>query len=87
LWKDTFRVSWQKPGLPDFSLHNIPKRGKLLLPNLPNGYTMYQIAKIYSKWSKNIPSTSIQRHKQFTQIDNFGLKLYHLATLAKRVHS
>jgi hypothetical protein len=38
-------------GLPDFSKHNIPKRGKIyqITTKLPNGYKIYQMAAIYSK--------------------------------------
>jgi hypothetical protein len=45
-------------GLPDFSLHNIPKRGKYtkFATKLPNGHTIYQMAVIYSKWPYNIPT-------------------------------
>jgi hypothetical protein len=38
-------------GLPDFSQHNIPKRGKIYqnAAKLPNGHKIYQMAFIYSK--------------------------------------
>jgi hypothetical protein len=38
-------------GLPDFSRHNIPKRGEIYqtAAKLPNGHEMYQMAVIYSK--------------------------------------
>jgi hypothetical protein len=40
-----------KPGLPDLSLLNIPKWGKIyeIATKLPNGHEMYQMAVIYSK--------------------------------------
>jgi hypothetical protein len=39
------------PGLPDFSRHNIPKRGKIyeITTTLPNGHKIYQIIVKYSK--------------------------------------
>jgi hypothetical protein len=60
-------------GLPDFSIHNIPKRGKLyqIATKLPNGHKMFQIAVIYSNlFYSNLPKFGI-----------FGLKIYHLAAL------
>jgi hypothetical protein len=41
-----------EPGLPDFSWHNSPKRGK----NIPNGHKIYQMATKYTKWPQNIPN-------------------------------
>jgi hypothetical protein len=41
---------------------------------LPNGHKMYQMAVIYSKWSKNISTISIPRPSNFLKID-------HLTTL------
>jgi hypothetical protein len=46
---------------------------------------MYQMAVKYSKWMSNIPrytnifhSSALQKYAQF---GNFGLKIFHLATL------
>jgi hypothetical protein len=45
-----------KPGLPDFSWHNIPKLGEIcqIANKLQNGHTMYQLAEMYYNWPKNI---------------------------------
>jgi hypothetical protein len=71
--------------VPDFSLHNIPKRGKLPLKYqmvikylnspyyIPNGHTIHQ-------------PFSIQGPPKFTQIGIFGLKIYHLATLTDQTN-
>jgi hypothetical protein len=53
--------------LPDFSWDDIPNDHKNT--NLPQ---KYQMAIKNTKW-----------HKKFTQIGDFGLKIYHLATLHK----
>jgi hypothetical protein len=39
-------------GVPDFSWHNIPKRGDIyqMTATLPNGHKIYQLAVKYSKW-------------------------------------
>jgi hypothetical protein len=39
--------------LPDFSWHNIPKRGKIyqITTTLPNGHKIYQMTVKYSKLS------------------------------------
>jgi hypothetical protein len=43
-----FCVGWQalKPGLPDFSRYNIPKRGKYTKwpQNIPNGHKIFPMA-------------------------------------------
>jgi hypothetical protein len=78
-------------GLPDSSWHNIPKREKI-----PNSPQIYQMAIKYrkmdvnnSKWPMNIPNAHwIYQHflfqgpPKYTQNGIFGLKIYHLATLA-----
>jgi hypothetical protein len=40
------------PGLPDFSLSNVPKRWKMyqITTKLPNGHNINKMAVIYSKW-------------------------------------
>jgi hypothetical protein len=50
---------------------------------------MYQMSIDYTKWPQNIPKNrkiiyqhlSLQDPPKFSQIDIFGLKIYHLATL------
>jgi hypothetical protein len=71
------------PGLPDFSLYNISKRGKY-----QKDHQAYQIAKKYTKWSENWTNClKIFQHlplfdpPKFTQIGSLGLKLYHLVIL------
>jgi hypothetical protein len=66
--------------LPDFSWYNIPKRGK--------NYQSNHKAPRYTKWLENRPNgQKIYRHLQlqdppkFTQLEIFGLKICHLATL------
>jgi hypothetical protein len=51
-------TDWLRTGLPDFSWHNIPKWGKIyqIATKLPNGHKMYQMAVIYSKCQKIIPT-------------------------------
>jgi hypothetical protein len=54
-----------KSGLPDFSWHNIPKRGNMYIPNcqsitqwpykIPNGHKMYQHFPLYLRPSKIYP--------------------------------
>jgi hypothetical protein len=54
----TFKVikrafsSCYQAGLPDFSWHNIPKRGKIyqITTPLPNGHIIYLMTLKYSKW-------------------------------------
>jgi hypothetical protein len=54
---------FSSPGLPDFSWHNIPKRGKIyqITTKLPNFLQIAQMSITYSKWSYNIQSFSILR--------------------------
>jgi hypothetical protein len=61
---------WPQPGLPDFSWHNIPKRGKIYLiaTKLPNGHKIYQ-------------HFSFQDPPKVKKLWFFGLKMYHLASL------
>jgi hypothetical protein len=49
--------------LPNFSWHNIPKLGEIhqISTKYPKGKTMYEMAEIYSKWSKNAPAFSVPR--------------------------
>jgi hypothetical protein len=66
-----------KSGLPDFSWYNTPKRKNiqndpkytLLLLNIPNGRIIYQHLPLHDP-------------PKYNQIGIFGLKIYHLATLA-----
>jgi hypothetical protein len=71
------------PDLPDFSLHNIPKWGKIyqIATTLPNGHKIYQMAVVYSKWPQKYQPFPFQGLPMFTQIGIFGLKTFHLATL------
>jgi hypothetical protein len=71
------------PGLPDFSWHNMPKRGKWyhIATTLPNGRKIHELAVLYSKWTKIFQPFPIQGPPKFTQIGIFSLKIYHLATL------
>jgi hypothetical protein len=48
----TGKQSLFRPGLPDFSLFNIPKRGEIyqMSTKLPSGHKLYQMTVIYSKW-------------------------------------
>jgi hypothetical protein len=89
---DEISSSW-KTGLPDFSWHNIPKRGKIyqISTTLPNGpkYTKWP-QNICTKWSLNIPNDhKLYQHfpflgpPKFTQIGILGLKTNHLATLLR----
>jgi hypothetical protein len=82
-----------------FFLDNIPKRVNIYQStiNTPNGNKIYQMATKYTKWQQNIPNgrkidpTIIERtnifcchqNPKFTQIGNFGLKIYRLATLVE----
>jgi hypothetical protein len=70
-------------GLPDFSRRNIPKLEKIyhIATKLPNGHKMYQMAVLYSKWTRIYQPLSIRRPRKITQIWIFGLKRNHLATL------
>jgi hypothetical protein len=45
-------ISDPKPGLPDLSWLNVPKRGKIyqIITTLPNGHKVYQMTVKYSKW-------------------------------------
>jgi hypothetical protein len=52
---------------------------------LPNGHNMYQMAVIYSKWPNNTTTFAIPRPSQIYPIWDFGLKIYHLATLVQTV--
>jgi hypothetical protein len=49
--------------LPDFSSHNIPKRGKIyqITSKLANDHKIYKLAILYSKCALNIPTISILR--------------------------
>jgi hypothetical protein len=69
------------PGLPDFSSYNIPKLEKIcqITTKLPNGHKIYKIAVLHSK---NVPIFSFPGLPKFSHIGLFGLKMYHLATLA-----
>jgi hypothetical protein len=66
-------------GLPDFYRNKIPKQGK-----------MYQISTKYNKWPQNRPNVhymytpnilTLKDSPKCTQIQIFGLKINHLATL------
>jgi hypothetical protein len=61
--KTAFKSS--KPGLPDFSWHNIPKTGKInqmtikftkFPQNLPNFHKIYQISTKFTKFPQNLPN-------------------------------
>jgi hypothetical protein len=74
----------RQPGLPDFSLFNIPKRGELYHFIMP---LYYQMGIKYNKWPYFIVNGhglyqlfSFQGPPKFAQIWIFGLKTYHLAT-------
>jgi hypothetical protein len=64
------------PGLPDFSLFDIPKHGEIyqIVIKIPNGNKIHRIAVIYSKWAENIPTFLFQGLPKLTQIWIFGLK-------------
>jgi hypothetical protein len=77
-----------RPGLPDFSWYKIPKREKYAklprtIPNVHNFYVtkdrkmdQSSVHKIY------IPTSSLARPSQiYPNLDFFGLKTNHLATL------
>jgi hypothetical protein len=51
-WKDKKCNSDKMAGLPDFSRHNVPKRGKIyqITTNLPNDDKLYRMTITYSKW-------------------------------------
>jgi hypothetical protein len=55
-----------KAWLPDFSLHNIPKGGKIYQNStkLPNDHKMFKMAVVYSK----CPNVPFQDPPKFTQI-------------------
>jgi hypothetical protein len=57
-----------RPGLPDFSGCNKPKRGNL---NLPNGHNMYQNGNKYTNWQLSIAMPS-----KYTKVVVFCLKIY-----------
>jgi hypothetical protein len=66
-----------RPGLPDFSRHNLPKRWK----NIPNDLKI-------TKWPQNITKGhNVYQHipfqgpHKYTNIGVFGMKIYNLATL------
>jgi hypothetical protein len=61
--KYPFLLYGRTAGLPDFSWHNIPKRGKIYLitTTLPNGHKILQMAVKYPEWPWNIPAFSIIR--------------------------
>jgi hypothetical protein len=69
--------------LPDFSLHDKPKREKYTkrTENTPNDHNIYQMAVKQTKGPYNIPTLSISDCPKFTQNLDFGLKINHLATL------
>jgi hypothetical protein len=58
--------------------------------DIPNNHKIYQIATKYTKWPLNIPNgrkncqpLRSQDPPKFTQIEIFGLKICHLATLSE----
>jgi hypothetical protein len=65
-----------EPWLPDFSCHNIPKRRKMhqIATELPNEHKIYQMAVMYSKWPKNIPTFYIPRPSKTYPNWDFGFK-------------
>jgi hypothetical protein len=52
-----------RPGLPDYSWHNTPKRGKIhqITTKLPNAHQIYTTVINYSKYSEYIATFSIPR--------------------------
>jgi hypothetical protein len=77
-------------GLPDFSLYKNTKTGK----NVPNDYEIYQMDVKYTTWPQNIPNDHntyqhfpFQGPRKYTQVANFGMKIYHLATLSRHIVS
>jgi hypothetical protein len=78
------------PGLPDFSRHNIPNRGKIYQmatkctkwpQNAPNDHEIYHLAGNRHCYDPKIQISSIARLPKITQILIFVLKIYHLAAL------
>jgi hypothetical protein len=60
-WNSNLRSSVHEgdvylPGLPDFSWHNIPKRGKIyhIAKALPNGHKIYQITLNIQNYQKMV---------------------------------
>jgi hypothetical protein len=58
--------------------------------DIPNNHKIYPIATKYTKWPLNIPNgrkncqpLRSQDPPKFTQIEIFGLKICHLATLSE----
>jgi hypothetical protein len=73
-------------GVARFLLVQHTKTGE----NVPNGHEIYQIAPKYTKWPQNRPNRHIiykhlplQYPPKFTQVEIFGLKMGHLATLLR----
>jgi hypothetical protein len=55
-------------GLPDFTLFNIPKRGKIyqIATKLPNGHKIYQMAVTYSTGHRIFQIIKFQGPQKFT---------------------
>jgi hypothetical protein len=64
--------------LPDFSLFNIPKWGKIFQidSKLPNGHKIFQLA---------IEFTNFLHSKSIQNLPEFGFFSHHLATLINRL--
>jgi hypothetical protein len=73
--------------LPDFSLYNIPKRGKCtkLPQSKPNVNKIYRMALNGPNVQKIHQHLPLQDPQKCTQITIFGLKINHLATLLRNI--
>jgi hypothetical protein len=78
-----FKMSVGRPGLPDFSLTEHTKTGKIY--QITTNQTTINYAKWtyvkYSKYSKIYQHFPFQGLPKFTQIEIFGTNINHLATL------
>jgi hypothetical protein len=68
------------PGRQDFSWENIPKyvHRDILIPS---DHKIYQTALKYSSGHKIKQLFIFQGSQKYTQVEIFGMKIYHLATL------
>jgi hypothetical protein len=85
----TFYMLASNTGLPDFSRCVIPKPEKCTkrTQNVSNDHNISRLSVKYSEWPQNMSKyCAIKGPPKFTQIEIFGLKRNHLATLKQQRH-